>query len=283
MNPAAVVAQANLLPRISPAALKLMGLLDRHDTCNTDIVNILKYDSMLTGNLLRLCNSPFVGLRMPVTSVDQAVLVLGHRQILRVVLALAFNDSMSRPASGLAEEPKALWRHSLVTALAAEVLTENAFTFELDPSIAFTSGLLHDIGKLLLEQVLTPHQETEIRARMLGDQLPRFSAERAVLETDHAEVGGCLLRHWKLPEVIAEAVDNHHRPAFKPSPRLSAVIHVANWLAHRTGSAPGPDTPAAQADPEVVLALGVQPERLEGLLSRIEDSARQVERLTEGS
>ena len=281
MNANSLVAQANNLPPISPAALKLVGLLDRPDARNDDIVNILKYDSVLTGSVLRLCNSPFIGLRMQVTSVDQAVLLLGHRQLLRIVLALAFGNSMSRPLPGYAVEASELWRHSLITALAAEMLAEGAPTFDLDPSVAFTSGLLHDIGKLLLNQVLTPEVEAAIRARIEQERLSRVTAEKELLETDHAEVGGCLLRHWRLPEPIVEAVANHHGPVFKPRPRISAVVHVANCLAHLVGSAPGWDGYAIHADPGAAKSIGVEPDAIEGLLLRIQDSLQQVEQLTE--
>ncbi len=281
MNPNDIVAKANTLPPVSAAALKLMGLLDRPNTCNEDIVNSLRYDSVLTGSVLRLCNSPSIGLRMPVTSIDQAVLLLGHRKIHRIVLALAFSNSICGPLPGYAVEANELWRHSLSTALASEMLAEGAFTIDLDPSVAFTSGLLHDIGKLLLNQVLTSQVQAGIRARIEQEHLSCVQAERDILQTDHAEVGGCLLRHWKLPEAIVEAVANHHRPPLEPRPRLSAVVHVANCLAHLVGSAPGDSGYVIQADPGAAKAVGVESDAIEGLILRIEDSLRQVEQFTQ--
>jgi putative nucleotidyltransferase with HDIG domain len=279
MNLNDIVARANTLPPISPAALRLMALLDRSNTCNDDIVHALKYDSVLTSNVLRLCNSPSIGLRMPVTSIDQAVLLLGHRRIHRIILTLAFSNSICGPRPGYAIEANELWRHSLITALAAELLAERAFNIDLDPSVAFTSGLLHDIGKLLLNQVLAPEIQAGIRAGIEQKGLSLIQAETDILQTDHAEVGGCLLRHWNLPGAIVEAVANHHRPLLEPRPRLSAVVHVANCLAHVVGSSSGSNGYVLEADPGVEMAIGVESGAIEGLIHRIEDSLREVEQL----
>lgn len=276
-----IVAKVKHLPPVSPAALKLVGLLDRPDVRNDDIVNILKYDSVLTGNVLRLCNSPLVGLAMPVTSVDQAVLVLGHRQLLRLVLALTFGSSISHPLPGYGVEASELWRHSLITALAAEMLAEDAQLSNLEPSVAFTGGLLHDLGKLVLHQALTPEVQTGIRARIEQGGLSRTDAERDILQTDHAEVGARILEQWQLPDVIVEAVANHHYPACKPRPRLSAIVHVANCLAHLIGSAPGWNGYAIHSDSEATRAIGVEADAIERLVIRVQDSVREVERLIE--
>ena len=280
MNAQSIISSLDNLSPVSPAALRLVGLLDRPAIGNDDVIRILKYDSVLTGSVLRLCNSPFIGLRMPVTSVDQAILVLGHRQLLRIVLALGFANSMSRPLPGYAVEAGELWRHSLITAIAAEMLAEGAQCPDLEPSAAFTGGLLHDIGKQVFNKVLTPRVQVEIRARIEQEGLSRVDAEKDILQTDHAEVGACLLKHWQLPEIIVEAVANHHHPILKPRPRLSTPVHVANCLAHLIGSAPGWDGYAVHPDPAAAEAIGVQSDAIEGLLIRVHNSLQQVEQLT---
>jgi HD-like signal output (HDOD) protein len=95
---------------------------------------------------------------------------------------------------------------------------------------------------------------------------------------DHAEVGGCLLAAWRLPDEIAEAVAHHHRPVTTPVPKLSAAIHVANGLAHLTGSDLGWDGYVGLVDAEASQALGITPEKFEELELEIRDSASQVEK-----
>jgi putative nucleotidyltransferase with HDIG domain len=274
-----LVAKVKNLPPISQAALRLVNLLDEPAVSNDDVVQVLKYDNVLTAKLLRACNSPYFGLEEPVSSVDQAVLILGHQQILHIVLTLAFGGAMTVPLTGYAVEANELWRHSLTTATAAEYIVSNGVEVNIDPPVAFTVGLLHDIGKLVLNQVLTPEYQTDIRARINGNGVSRSEAEKEVLGTDHGEVGGALLQAWHLPEDIIEAVSNHHHPVVEPHPKLSAVAHVGDCVAHLVGSAPGWEAYAVRVEDHVAEAFNLTPERLEAMVVEVRDSCDQVDQL----
>lgn len=272
-----LVAQVKNLPPVSHAALKLVGLLDQPAVSNEDVVQVLKYDSVLTAKLLRACNSPYYGFDEPVASVEQAVLILGHQQILHIVLSIAFGGAMSTPLPGYSAEAKDLWAHSLTTAMAAERIARTNTAMEIEPAVAFTAGLLHDIGKLALNHVLTPEAQSDIRSRINDGKFSRTEAERAVLGTDHGEVGACLLESWRLPEEIVEAVANHHRPIVDPRPRLSAPIHIANIVAHMLGSAPGWEGLAERTSDAAAQALDLTPEKIEDLVIAAHDNAAQVQ------
>jgi putative nucleotidyltransferase with HDIG domain len=274
-----LVAKVKNLPPISQAALRLVNLLDQPAVSNDDVVQVLKYDNVLTAKLLRACNSPYFGLEEPVSSVDQAVLILGHQQILHIVLTLAFGGAMTVPLSGYAVEANELWRHSLTTATAAEFLVSNGIDVNVDPPVAFTVGLLHDIGKLVLSQVLTSEYQADIRVRITEKGLLRADAEKEVLGTDHAEVGGALLQAWHLPEEIIEAVANHHHPIVDPRPKLSAVAHVANCVAHLAGATPGLEAYAVRVDEGVAEAFSLSPDRLESIVVGVRESCDQVDQL----
>ena len=238
---------------------------------------MLKYDDVLTAKLLRACNSPYFGFEEKIYSVEQAVLILGHQQILHMVLSLAFGGAMSTSLPGYAIEAKELWAHSVTTAVAAEQLVKHGIPMELEPPVAFTAGLLHDIGKLALNQVLDADTQLAIRYRIAHNHLPRNTAERNILGTDHAEVGACLLETWRLPDEIVESVANHHHPVTTPAPKLSAVIHVSNCLVHLIGSSLGWDSYAVLVDAKANQALAINPEKLESLMIDVHDSAKQVE------
>jgi putative nucleotidyltransferase with HDIG domain len=198
-------------------------------------------------------------------------LILGHQQILHIVLTLAFGGAMTVPLAGYAVEANELWRHSLTSATAAEFLVSHDIEVNVDPPVAFTVGLLHDIGKLVLNQVLTPEYQADIRAHMTEKGLTRCEAEKAVLGTDHAEVGGALLQAWHLPDEIIEAVANHHHPRVEPAPGLSAVANVANCVAHLAGESPASETCTARVDDRVAEAFGLTPERIERILAHRAD------------
>lgn len=274
-----LVAKVKNLPPISQAALRLVNLLDQPAVSNDDVVQVLKYDNVLTAKLLRACNSPYFGLEEPVSSVDQAVLILGHQQILHIVLTLAFGGAMTVPLAGYAVEANELWRHSLTTATASEFIVSNGIDINVEASVAFTVGLLHDIGKLVLSQALTPEFQSNIRALIAEKKLLRSEAEKVVVGTDHAEVGGALLQAWHLPEDIIEAVKNHHHPVLEPRPKLSAVAHVANCVAHRVNAVPGTESNEMQVDVLVADVFGLSGERLENMVEGVRESCDQVDHL----
>ena len=272
-----LVAKVKNLPPVSFAALKLVNLLDQPAISNDEVVQVLKCDNVLTAKLLRACNSPYFGLEEPVSSVDQAVFLLGHQQILHIVLTLAFGSAMVVPLPGYAVEANELWRHSLVTATAAETVATEFSDLNTEMSVAFTVGLLHDIGKLVLGQALTPDMQADIRRRVEEGLLPRSEAEKEILGTDHGEVGAALLQGWHLPEDIVESVAHHHHPVLEPRPRLSAVSHLANCLAHLAGSAPGWDGYAVRVDEALAETLGIDNDKLEGLIVLVRDSFDRVD------
>lgn len=272
-----LVARVKNLPPVSQAALKLVNLLDQPEADNDEIVRAIKCDNILTAKLLRACNSPYFGLDEPVSSVDQAVLIMGHQQILHIVLTLAFGSAMVVPLPGYAVEASELWRHSLITASAAEIISVETTGVIVEKPVAFTIGLLHDIGKLVMSQALTPDLSNAIRQLVEQQKLSRSEAERTVLGTDHGEVGACLLRSWNLPEEILEATANHHNPVVEPTPKLSCVTHLANCLAHLAGSAPGWDGFAVRVSPQAVAALDINETRLEAMVAEVRESFQQVD------
>jgi putative nucleotidyltransferase with HDIG domain len=271
-----IINKVKNLPPISQAALKLVNLLEQASISNDDIVAVIKCDNVLTAKLLRACNSPYFGLDEPVASVDQAVLMLGHQQILHIVLTLAFGSAMVVPLPGYAVEANELWRHSLLTATAAEIVAADTYNMSVEAPVAFTVGLLHDIGKLALSQAITPEVQEQIR-HLIEQGAARTEAEQQVLGADHGEIGGCLLKSWNLPDEIIEAVANHHHPICQPRPKLSVITHVANCLAHLAGSAPGWDAYAVRVDPGAVAALNLDQERLEHLVAEVRNAFDRVD------
>ena len=274
-----IAAKAANLAAVSPAALKLISLLEQPELANEEVVATLKHDAILTAKLLRVCNSPSLGFDEPIGSVDQAVLLLGYWQVLQMTLSLALGDALAAPMANYAVAANELWRHSLVVAVAAEVLVRKGPVSAVDPAIAFTTGLLHDIGKLAMNQALTAKSLNAIRYRIAEHGASRVEAEKEIVGCDHAEVGGCLLQLWRLPDPIIEGVANHHAPVIEPGGRLSPVINVANCVAHLVGSAPGWEPFALKMQSSVVAALELTPESLENLVFQVRESCEKADTL----
>jgi putative nucleotidyltransferase with HDIG domain len=258
---------------------RLLELLPRADVDSDEIVGIIERDCVLTAKLLALCNSAAFGFASEITSVAQAVLQLGSREVGRLVMSLSFGGRLAQPLPGYSIGDRELLRHSVLTGkLAEQVISHCAVEFE--PSVAYTAGLLHDIGKVVLEQALDDRTRAQIRRMIEAEAVPRLEAERAVLSCDHAELGRVLLGRWRIPEVIVEAVGNHHAPPLAEGPRLSCVVHVANCVAHEIGSAPGWDGYAMRVQEPVAGALGLDADATDRLLILAHETLQKVEELS---
>jgi putative nucleotidyltransferase with HDIG domain len=277
MTAAEIISQVKELPMVSETARKLATLLNQPDTHRDDLIQTIRCDNVMTAKLLRVCNSAQSGLQSEVASVDQAVLLLGDDALYRLVCAIGFGGAMGFGLPGYAVEANGLWGHSLSAGMGAEYLAAVEAFGHFQPSIAFTAGLLHDIGKLVLNQILTPKSRTEIRAMISAQSRSRVEAEKAVLGADHAEVGACLLQNWHLPEIIIEAVANHHAPTMRPAVRLSAVIYLADCAAHLVGPSPGgSDAFALRPSPNMAELLGLKLEKVEQIVTGAHGAMKAV-------
>jgi len=267
-----IIAQLRELPVVSETARKLVVQLNQPNLHRDELVETVRCDSVLTARLLRVCNSAGCGVREPVDSVDQALLILGDNAIFRMVCAIGFGGALGLTASGHESEANDLWTHSLSTGVACEYLAEVESYGDFLPSAAFTAGLLHDIGKTVINKVLTPKARAEIRSKSSGGSLSRLAAEKDVLGADHSEIGACLLQRWALPELIVEAVANHHAPVTKPAIQLSALVYLANRAALCSGSTPGWEARLAEVNNKSAAVLGMDVKRVEQIVSGIQDA-----------
>jgi putative nucleotidyltransferase with HDIG domain len=262
------------LPVVSETARQLITLLTNPETPGEEVVKVLHCDNVLTAKVLRLCNSAQLGLARPVGSIDQAVLLLGYNAVYRMVCTIGFGAPMGSEQLGQSVENNGLWAHSLSIGLGAEFLTSTESYGQFPPSIAFTAGLLHDIGKLALSRILTPKSRAEIREVMTSQSLPRVAAEKAVLGADHAEVGACLLQKWGLPPIIIEGVSHHHTPVVQPEVQLSTVVYLSNFAAHLTGTGLGWDAYAVHAHQTAAEVLGLELGKVTQMIAAVQEAMK---------
>ncbi len=173
------------------------------------VVEIVQYDEALTVNLLRAANSSWSASRVEVATVKDAVIRLGAGPVL--TLALGVNVRVRLRAStadyGLPEGE--LWRHSVAASLAAELIALHAR--HRPPPEVSTAALLHDVGKLVIARFVERALLLEIRAAV-ANGASRLDAERKVLGTDHARLGGVVAASWALPHALGHAITHHHEP-----------------------------------------------------------------------
>ena len=207
----------------APAILaEILALLDEERDIQ-DVAEVIELEPGLTAKLLRTANSPFFGQSRNVTSIQRAIVVLGTSLVRNVSIGFAVWDTIS---GGLpSEQVEALWSHAVTVAIAARHMA--IAIRSCDPDEAFTAGLLHDCGQLVLARA-RGEVYRDVRERVASGASAHL-AERAAIGVDHAAVGSWLLEAWNLPAPLVAAVREHH--SAEPGPGLPALIAVTSALA----------------------------------------------------
>jgi len=216
---------AEALPSLPEVVNYLIRAL-RDDNANLEtLAHHINSDPAIVARLLAAANSVTSGLSKRVHSAGQAFLLLGANRISNIVLASALVYRFDMHASGFSA--KVLWQHSLGVATCARVLAEQT---GLDADLAFTSGLLHDIGQLLMFTA-SPSPFLQALERHQREDIPLFIAERSVFGYDHCEAGRILAVSWRLPTDIIDAIAAHHEPDGFGS-EIGNLVHISECLSH---------------------------------------------------
>ena len=252
-------------PSMPGAAAKLLALIDDPDMSVSQIEDILRHDAGLTANILKLANSAYFGIPSKVGSVRQAVLILGLKRLIQMVIASCVSAIMDKPVPGYDLPPGELWRHSIAVSVAAEGLVKELNIGAKEE--IFTAALLHDVGKLVLGSYVQ-EDFAKIEAALKQD-VSFETAEDMVLGTNHADMGARILTQWSLPSDIVNAVRWHHTPESAESvDTMLDIVHVANVLCLMIGIGAGSDGMHYEPSDAVIERLGLESENLEKVASQ---------------
>ncbi len=270
-----IMSQVKAFPGMPATAAKLLPLLQNPESSASQIEDILKYDPGLTANILKLTNSAYFGLPARVSSIRQAVMLLGWDRLLKLVMTMCMSALMKKPVPGYDLPRGELWRHSVAVGVAADILVKALSVSDADE--IFTAALLHDIGKLVLGDFV--QQDLLKIEEMVAKGISFEVAEFVVLGTNHAVVGASILNRWSLPRELVNAVSWHHDPErCGNSCLLSDVVHVANVLGLRIGYGKGRRGQNAEPAFEVLDRLGLSQGAMEQLA---EQTLKEVTKLSE--
>ena len=269
-----IMLEIEAFPGMPVTATKLLPLLENADSSTSEIESILKYDPGLTANILKLTNSAYFGIPTQVSSVKQAIILLGWKRLLQVVMTICMSPLMQKTIPGYDMPRGELWKHSIAVSVAAEILVKTLKIRDADE--VFTAALLHDVGKLILGSFVKEDLE-QIEA-MVMKGISFDVAESMVLGTNHAEIGGQILRKWSFPIELVNAVQWHHDPeSCEQSCTLSDIVHVANTIGLMTGYGKIEKGPAIEPIGPVADRLGLEADDFEDISRQ---TAEGVEKLS---
>ncbi|MBN2560719.1 MAG: HDOD domain-containing protein [Phycisphaerae bacterium] len=272
-----ILKKVGMLPPLPGTAVKLMNVINDPRSTVEDIVETIKYDQAVTGEVLRLCNSAYFGLSRTVTSLNDAMLCLGTVKVLQLVMSVHTNSLLAREQGGYGLEPGILWKHSVAVALAASVIAQRIEKSNVN--LVFTASLLHDIGKVVLNEYVA-EDFSEIVRRVNEERLSFAEAEQQVLGFAHQEIGGKIAEMWELPEPIIRCIRFHHDPGdLDPTDPLVDIVHVANCVCLLFGIGLGEDGLYCRADSAAMERHGLRESDLEIIGAQMLSELKRVEQL----
>lgn len=222
-----VVRTIHRLPALPVVVTQLLASLGRDDVNTDELARSMALDASITARTLQLANSSFYGMARQVASIREAIAILGFRTVRSLVTTVGLIGTF--PANTHQRvSANVFWHHALAVAICAGEL---ATRLRLNPDHAYTAGLLHDIGRMVLATQFAEPFEAALVYRAEHDCSLR-EAEETVLGLDHAAVGHALAAHWKLPEVLQQAVASHHAPLVPGQNALALIVVAADAIAH---------------------------------------------------
>lgn len=272
-----IVSRTTDLPTFSAAALEVMKMADSSTTRAQDIARTVSQDQAMSVRVLRLANSAFYGMSRKVSSLPEAVVVLGMRTVKNLAMVAATYPWMSKPLKGYDLAPMQMWHHSFGTALAAQLLAGKSR--KCDEQLAFTAGLLHDIGKVALSLWIGE----KLKAILYYAEREGISfdeAERKILGYDHTQVGEHLGKSWNLPDEVLLGIRWHHEPELcEPYHAVVDCVHLGSAMAMSMGLGIGGDGLQYKFSDGCYVRLGISPEQMDSLTSEYVEHFKKYESL----
>jgi putative nucleotidyltransferase with HDIG domain len=206
---------------IPQVALKILRIINEELYEIQNVTEEIRKDQVISARTLKLCNSVMFASRNKIESLDHALVMLGQHLMLKFVISASLNGFFTQTGQGYSLCKGGLYHHAVGTAVIAEKLA--SLTGKAAPSLAYTAGLLHDIGKVVLDQFI--NSGVSLFYRELNEAGKNFSEiEKQVLGTDHAEVGVNLALNWSFPESLVETIRYHHAP--ENAGKHKALVHI---------------------------------------------------------
>jgi putative nucleotidyltransferase with HDIG domain len=260
------------LPTLPSMLLKINKLLMNPRTSAKEVAQLITTDPAIASKVLRVVNSSFYGFSSRITTVTHAIVILGFNTIKSIVLSSSIFDVFKNETKSSFNR-EAFWKHSVACGAASKVIANRVG----EPAVEeiFLAGLLHDIGKIVLDQFLHP-AFLEILADAQKRKVMLRDSEFKKLGFTHAEIGAWMFSQWNLSKALIDTVRCHHSPGSTRRHRKSAaIVHLADILIRALGHGDGVDRYVPPLDHQGWEELGFEVEDFDGLL---EEAAEEIER-----
>jgi putative nucleotidyltransferase with HDIG domain len=248
-----VLSKIQSVPTLPASVMRVMQMVEDPLCSANELAQVIAADPAMAAKVLKLANSTYYGFRQKIATIPQAVTLLGFVTLKNALLSAAVFDLFRLNTTGF--DMTALWKHSVATAAASRLLAKRLRYPNAEK--AFTAGLLHDIGKVMIARYL-PMSLLSIAQAVHDHPVTIAAAEQQVVGMAHPEFGAWVLARWGLPPALVEAVEFHHAPAkAQHAFDLAALVYLADILTHRASIGNGGDSLPRAADSQILEHFGL--------------------------
>lgn len=263
----------NELPAMPDIVLKAQEILSDPNFHMRQLVRVVEIEPAIVTRVLKIANSAYYGCSKRVASVHHASTMLGYKTLREIVTLAGVSNLLNHSLKGYRLEANDAWRHSMAVAEGSRIIARQKFpAIEND---AFTAGLLHDTGKLILDQYVYDNR-ADFEAAMQNGQRTFLWAEREIFGFDHAEIASEFCKKWNIPSTLAVAIQMHHGPSASEKDPLAYILHAADMLAMRNNFGSGDDSHLYEPEEGTMEFLGLGESDQTQLMGKMADAVESV-------
>ncbi len=271
-----ILRSVDKLPPMPQILNKAQALLQDPGSSLKDLATLIEMDPALAMKVLKLSNSAYYSRLARVSSLQEASVVLGLKALGELLTVACASDLLCRTLKGYGLPAESLWRHSLSVAVGSRIVAEKK-----KPGLAneaFSAGLIHDAGKLILDEYVLERNEA-FSEFMAGGEETFLNAEKEILGFDHAEIAARVCEKWNFPKPISTAVKYHHHPSRFRGNDLAYIVHAADEIAAWSGMEADGIT-LDDFGEKAFDILGIEVEEIEPIM---DEMVRSVNQITDGT
>ncbi len=259
------------LPPMPGIMKKAMEVMEDPDSNFQDIADLIEKDQSLSLKVLKMSNSAYYHRVREVTSVQDAALVLGLNALAEIITVASSARLLGDSMSGYEFPSNMLWQHSIAVGFGSKLLAEHKCP-DMSKE-AFTAGLIHDVGKIILDPYIAERKEG-FDELMSDNAIVLTEAEKKMLGFDHAEIAAEICKKWNIPKSIYTGVRYHHHPSSILGSKLSYIVYIANQMVNMSGM--DVDGITLEIGDTAMKVLDIEYDEIESIMDEVIDLVKNV-------